>query len=259
MEGFIMNSKKILGTLIAALVITVSTSALAFASENVSKSTKDVVKVEATKTKAVKNQSQNQSTAAADTSASTGILSLTNDQVAKIAKQAVNKQFGADIDKEGFTEAKFYWPKDFNKGVDNSAELIKLGLNPQVNVEFHKPNYSSEPNYMWDDVNVGISLTDGKVKEIQYYNNIDGRLADKARTQYDNNRVKSVMIQFLKDKGFDTNYKNIRIGGPKTCTINPISSSYVDYPDGTTKWIEVNILNYTVVGYGSTVPSQFRN
>ncbi|WP_234117563.1 hypothetical protein [Clostridium hydrogenum] len=248
-----MNKKKIFGTLTAAFVITISTSVIAFASQNATQSTKDVVKVE---TQTVKNQSQNQSTiaAATNTSASKG-FNMTSDKAIAIAKQTIKNIYGVDLDKEGITQVTFYWPKDFNNGVDNTDELIKKGFNTPVTLEFCKPNDSSLPDYIDASAKVAISLRDGKVRDAEVYNNIDRRLKGK----YDDNRVKSVIAQFLKDKGFDTNYTGIRTGGPDTCAVVPYSAAYVDYPDGVTKWVQVNILNYTVNGYGESLNKKFLN
>lgn len=244
-----MNKKKIFGALTAALVITISTSVIAFASENVTKSTKDVVKVETTQTqpKTVKNQSQKQSTKAAATNTSTG-SKITGDKAIAIAKQTIKNMYGVDLDKEGITEVKFYWPKDFNNGVDDTDQLIKEGFDPIVTVHFFKPNASSLPSYIDAGAKVDISIKDGKVKSAQVRDNVDRRLKDKAH--YDDNRIKSVIAQFLKDKGFDTNYTSIKTGGPATCAVIPFSGAYVVYSDRTI-WVEVNILNYTVNGYGT--------
>lgn len=240
-----MNKKKIWGTLIASLVITVSTSAIAFASENVSKSTKDVVKLAATKTNVVNNQSNTQSSQSNTQKAPTKI-SISNDKAIEIAKQTIKSKFGAYVDKEGFTKVNVFRPADFNKGVDNTDFLIKMGCNPSVEVEFINPNYSYTDNY-YLSADVKISLVNGEIKEASFHKPFDISLKDKAK--YDDNKVKNVALQFLKDKGFDTNYKSLTTGGPKTCAFYPFTNAYFTYSDGTTMRIDVDIVNYIAYGY----------
>lgn len=247
-----MNKKKILGIVTAIMVTALSTSAIAFASQASSSSTKDVVKMVATKTKDTSsgNTKANISNGSTVNPASVDkFLDISNEQAIQTAKQAIKSMFGVDTDEARLTKVEVYRPGD-GSNKDSKISAMKayhmLGGNPSIYVEFVEPNPESA-EYVWNNAEVQISLLDGKVRAGKCYNKLDVRLNSKA--QYDDNKLKTTAEQFLKDKNFDTNYKSVKTGGPGTCKALPVTDVYFDYPDGTTIRETIDIVNYKVCEY----------
>lgn len=246
-----MNKKKILGIVTAVMIIALSTSAIAFASQASSKATKDVVKVAEAKTNATDNENTKGNTTNPNISPASvnKFVDISNDQAIQIAKQTIKSTFGADVDKEGFTQAHVYRQQNFNKNLKMSNLQVyhMVGGNPSIYVEFDIPN-NTHPKNFFSTAEVEISLVDGKIKGVEFHKQMYVMLKDEA--QYDENKVKNTAVQFLKDKGFDTNYKNI-IVTPRTAytKLGAITNVHFDYPDGTTIKVDIDITNYQAYGY----------
>lgn len=248
-----MNKRKVLGIVTAIMIVALSTSAIAFASQASSKATKDIVKVVKAKTNDTNKSKENTKMDITDPNIKPAsidkFVDISNDQAIQIAKQTIKNMFGADVDKEGFTEAHVYRPENFDKSLKKSHIQIyhMVGGNPSIEVEFDIPN-NPYPKNVFSIAQVKISLVDGKIRAVEFHKQMYSMLKDEA--QYDENKVKNAAIKFLKDKGFETNYKNITLN-PRTNTnkLNGITCVWFDYPDGTSISLNVDIINYQVYGY----------
>lgn len=248
-----MNKKKVLGIVTAIMITALSTSAIAFSSQASSKATKDVVKVAQAKTdnitKSNANTKENITNPNINPASVNKFIDISNDKAIQIAKQTIKSTFGADVDKEGFTEAHVYRPENFDKNLKMSSMQVyhMIGGNPSISVEFDIPN-NAYPKNVFSTAEVEISLVDGKIKLARFHKQMYAILKDES--QYDENKVKNTAIQFLKDKGFDTNYKNMTVD-PRTANtkLGVITNVHFDYPDGSTINIDVDVANYIAFGY----------
>lgn len=124
-------------------------------------------------------------------------------------------------------------------------------MGPVVNVEFDK----SDAKYFTES-NVSISLVDGKPTTVSFQN--DKNVTMYVKSYFDENKLKEVALQFLKDKGLDTNYKNIITGGPAASKFIPENSVYFNYSNNRCIRVDVDMLNYKVFGY-STIGRNINN
>lgn len=223
-----MNKKNLVGLALAGVITISSTSIVAFASESAGNSTRNVVKVANTKVE--------------DTVANTSskLMNISDQEAIEKAKKAIKTEFGVDVDAAGFTNV--ITPL---RVTDPTRDAYKLE-GPTISVGFWKPDgtqFGTKKSDIFNDARVSISLVDGKVNAVSF---VDG-INKKAKVEYDENKLKGVAEEFLKEKGLRTDFKAIRNVGRSQYV--PIASVAFDYGDGTGERVCINLQNYKAYGF----------
>lgn len=218
-----MSKKGIAAIAIAAIATITSTSLVSFASQNTATNVKDTVKVASTNT--------------ASTSTQTAVpapklLDISDAQAIQMAKDAI-KYYG-DVDPDKIIN-------EYSLVADVYRSQADFGGNrPFIHVMFYNSNAQKIP-YIID---AGISAVTGKIDGVNV-NTLDRGSFNNAPVDY--SKVREATLNFLKTKGFGTNYESMALGGDMVS--EGINGSVTQYADGTEVLLEFDNRNYSLTSF----------
>lgn len=226
-----MNTRKLIGLTLTAVVIISSTFVINFEGKNTEKATKNVVKV------ASSNVSENGNSNIDE-------LKTSDEKAIGLAKNYLKKYMNVDMDEKMKQD---HLRADVGRDKD-ASKVVYVFFDP-IDAEKSYETFK-KTNTIYDDYKVMIYLKDGKVSSVRALDGVKLGLGLKC----DKEKAKVVTEKFLKDKGLsdgiatidllENNYgdTDTKEGGRACMICKDANGNEVSY-------VDIDLNNYSVVGF----------
>ncbi|PJI07896.1 MULTISPECIES: hypothetical protein [Clostridium] len=223
-----MNTRKLIGLTLTAVVIISSTFVINFEGKNTEKATKNVVKV------ASSNLSEN-------SNSNVDELKTSDKKAIDLAKNYLKKYMNVDMDEKMKQD---HLRADVGRDKD-ASKVVYVFFDP-IDAEKSYETFN-KTNTIYDDYNVMIYLKDGKVASIRA---LDGIKSTKG-LKCDKEKAKAATEKFLKDKGIFDGIASIDLIGDSDAgkEYGRVMMNCKDATGNEIFYVEVDLNTYSVVGF----------